>query len=163
MALMNLSAESARELLNTLSALPGSNGDVIDPQKLNKWVDRARELLETVGRPNVGDHQIGQYMARCPEGTDGIWPHEAVRNVVERIKSNDLEAGIAISKVNSRGLTWRSPYDGGKLERDLETKFANDAKQLALTYPRTAGILRNLANDFRWQAQHNDKEVELRE
>ena len=65
-------ANVALELLRTISVLPGSTEAVIDPDKLNRWVDQARELLGEAGRREIGDMQIGEYLARCTEGTDGI-------------------------------------------------------------------------------------------
>ena len=156
-------ANVALELLRTISVLPGSTEAVIEPDKLNRWVDQARELLGEAGRREIGDMQIGEYLARCIEGTDGIWPHEAVRNVIERVRSTDLEKGVAISRFNSRGVTSRSPYEGGRQERELAARYRENAQKLELTYPRTAGILRDLANDYDRFAGVEDREVELGE
>jgi len=156
-------AEAARNLLRTISVLPGSTGAAIDSDKLNIWVDQVRELLGEIGRQEIGDIQIGEYLARCAEGTDGIWPHGAVRNVIKRVRSIDLEKGVAISRFNSRGVTSRSPYEGGRQERELAIRYRENAQKLELTYPRTAGILRGLANDYDRFAQVEDREVELGE
>lgn len=119
--------------------------------------------MSQVGRQVVGDVQIGEYLARCPDGIDGIWPHEAVRNVIERIRSTDLERGVALSRFNSRGVTCRSHDEGGRKERELESLYRDNAQKLELAYPRTACILRNIANDYAGFAQMEDREVELGE
>jgi hypothetical protein len=154
-------AEATYNLLRTISISPENTGNTIDSEKLNKWVDQSRDLLSQVGRQVVGDVQIGEYLARCPDGTDGVWPHEAVRNVIERVRSTDLERGVAISRFNSRGATWRSHDEGGGKERELESLYRNNAQKLELTYPRTAGILRDIANDYAGFAQMEDRAVDL--
>ncbi len=156
-------AEAAFNLLRTVSVLPGSTGPEIDLGKLNKWVDQARDQLSQVGRREVGDVQIGEYLARCKEGIDGIWPHEAVRAVIERARSAELDRGILISRLNSRGMTSRLPFDGGRQEGALAAKYEDDAHKLELTYTRTASILRNLADDYEREAEREDREVDLRE
>lgn len=156
-------AETALELLRTISVLPGTTGAAIDQEKLSIWVDQARELLSEAGRREIGDNQIGEYLARCTEGTDGIWPHEAVRNVIETVRSTDFERGVAISRFNSRGIVSRAPYEGGRQERELSDRYRENAQKLELTYPRTAGILRELANDYDRLAQGEDRRAELQE
>ncbi|GAI34957.1 unnamed protein product, partial [marine sediment metagenome] len=156
-------AEAALELLRSISVLPGSTGATIDQDRLDIWIDQARTLLGEAGRREIGDKQIGEYLARCTEGTDGIWPHEAVRKVIERVRSTDLESGVAISKFNSRGVVSRSPYEGGRQERELSARYKGNAQKLEFTYPRTAGILRELADDYERLAQDQDRSTELRE
>ncbi len=155
--------EATFNLLRTISVLPGSKGAAIDLEKLNKWVDQARDMLSQVGRREIGDIQIGEYLARCLEASDGIWPHEAVRNAIERIRSTDLEKGVAISRFNSRGATSRSLDEGGRQERELASFYRDNAQKIELAYPRTACILRDIANDYAGFAQLEDREVELGE
>ena len=96
-----------------------------------------------------------------PVGNDGIWPHEAVRNIIEKIKSPQLDLAIRIGKQNARGMTSRSPWDGCKQERELATKYYGDAKKIELTYPRTAEILRSIARDYDNDARRQDWDSEL--
>lgn len=161
--LRNQRAESAQALLRLISSLPGSTGATIEQDKLNIWVDQARELLGEADRGEIGDNLIGKYLARCAKGTDDIWPHEAVRNVIERVRSADLERGVSTSRFNSRGVTSRSPYEGGIQERKLAASYREDAQKLEFTHPRTSGILRELAEEYDRIAHDHDRRVELRD
>lgn len=154
-------AEVAHDLLWKIAILPGDSGGVINADVLNKWVDDARKLLQEADREKIGDDRIGNYLSHSPSGSDGIWPHEAVRNVVERVKSSQLELAIRTGKQNSRGVTSRSPWDGGKQERVLAKQYENDAKKIELIYPRTAEMLRSIARDYDNDARHQDWDSEL--
>lgn len=156
-------AEIAWELLDTVSILPGSDGVLINSNELNTWIDQARKMLDEVGRLKTRDIQIGLYLSRCPIGNDGIWPHESVRSVIERVKSAELDQHIQIGKYNSRGITSREVFEGGEQEIRLSKKFEENAIKIEFTYPRTAGILRDLARSYERDAKHADFRVELNE
>jgi hypothetical protein len=154
-------AETAWELLDTVSVLPGSEGASINTDELNAWVDLSRKMLDEIGRLKIGDDQIGTYLSRCPEGSDGIWPHEAVRNVIERVRSAELDSGIQIGRFNSRGITSRAPFEGGQQERKLTEIYEENAKKIEFIQPRTACILRDLARSYGRDAKRIDDDVEL--
>lgn len=156
-------AKTAMELLDTISVLPGSDGATINLDELNDWVNRARQMLHKVGRLKIGDDRIGCYLSRCAEGSDGIWPHEAVRSVIERVRSVELDTAIRVERLNSRGVTSRSPFAGGEQEKILAASYTKNAQKMELIYPRTAEILRSLAKSYENLALHEDWEVELRE
>jgi hypothetical protein len=154
-------AETAYDLLRKASVLPGDSGGVINADVLNRWVDDARKLLQEADRATIGDDQIGSYLSHSPVGSDGVWPHEAVRSVIERIRSGEFDAGFSTGRLNARGMTSRSPWDGGKQERELAAQYYNDAKKIELIYPRTAEILRDIARSYENQARHEDWDSEL--
>lgn len=156
-------AETAYDLLRKANVLPGDSGGVINADALNQWVDDARKLLQEADRATIGDDQIGSYLSHSPVGSDGVWPHEAVRSVIERVKSPQLDLAIRIGKQNARGMTSRSPWDGGKQERDLAAQYYSDAKKIELIYPKTAEILRNIARDYDNEARRQDWDSELHE
>jgi hypothetical protein len=154
-------AEKAWKLLDTVSILPGSDGSSINSENLNAWVDQARKKFDEIKCLNIGDELIGKYLSHCPPGNDRIWPHEAVRFVIENARSVELDRGIYIGELNSRGITTRSPYDGGEQERKLTENYEKKAKKIELIYPRTAVILRDLARSYKRDAKRMDDDVEL--
>jgi len=156
-------AEIAWELLDTVSIIPGEKGDDIDPKMLSEWVNLARGELENVGRLEIGDDRIGFYLSRCPAGNDGIWPHESVRTIIERVRSKQLDEAIACGLYNSRGVTSRKPYDGGDQERSLAQSYRAAAETIQLISPRTAAILFSIAKSYEYDANREDRDVELRE
>ena len=63
--------------------------------------------------------------------------------------------------LNSRGVTTRNPYDGGKQEA-IQAKLYNDqAESIQLISPRTSEILRSVARIYENDAKREDREVEL--
>jgi hypothetical protein len=156
-------AEIAYELLDRLSIMPGSEGNEINKNRLNEWIDQVRAILKNAGREDIGDDKLGYLLSKSPSGKDGIWPHEAVRTVIERIRSKCLEEAIECGKRYSGGMTSRHPYAGGEQERLLAKKYYAEAESIQLTSPRTANILRSIAKSYEWDAEREDREVELRD
>ena len=69
--------------------------------------------LPRQGRAAIGDQMIGQVLAHAPADEDGTWPCLPVRELIEFTRSKDLEVGIQTGVYNMRGVTTRSPTDGG--------------------------------------------------
>lgn len=150
-------ARNAYELLGIIERAPGQSGDDVNEDKLTRWVMAAREGCAASGRAQVGDSQIGQLLAYCPSRSDGIWPHEALRELLEVVDSEVLERGLAIGRYNMRGVTWRSPGDGGLQERDLAAKYRADAVAVRQRWPRTAGLLNRMARTYGRDADREDR------
>jgi hypothetical protein len=110
----------------------------IDPNALKAWIKEARLLAKVAGRGDIADSRIGAILSASPDGTDGIWPAEAVREVIDDFDSKPMVDGFWIGKRNRRGVTSRMPRDGGRLERDEAAKYRKFAAALAYEYPRTA-------------------------
>lgn len=156
--------EAAVSLLDSLTMIPGqdSKGN-IDVNILKDWVIRARNSSKELDREKIGDCQIGELLVNAPVGSDNIWPHEAVRNVIEDSQSTYIERALEIGVINGRGVTVRSAYEGGKQEKELAKKYLQDSQQLSLLWPRTSRILRNLSESYNKDAWREDIEVELRD
>ncbi|TXL14246.1 hypothetical protein BMR04_13555 [Methylococcaceae bacterium HT3] len=153
--------ETAMKLLDTLSILPGVVGEDINKDILNSWVDEARAIFEESGLIDIGDSKIGTYLAGSQVGNDGIWPHESVRDVLERIKNKQIEDGIICGKINARGVTCRGQYAGGLQEKELACRYKEDAEKIDCIFPNTAGVLRSIAEKYEKQAVIHDQSVEI--
>lgn len=101
-------------------------------------------------------------LSGSPPGADGAWPAEPVREVVERLKSDDLESGLHMGRFNQRGVVSRDPLSGGEIERRIEAQYEADAMKLAARWPRTAAFLRSLADTYKHYAAREDVEADLR-
>ncbi len=44
---------------------------------------------------------------------DGLWPHLSVRNLIEEVRSSEMESALVIELFNKRGIHTRS-RDGGR-------------------------------------------------
>ncbi len=155
-------AAHAYAVLTGWKGYPGRTADgQIDVTTLDDWVVRARLLLSEFGRADIGDEVIGESFAYCPVGEDGVWPAEPVRDMIERIGSQELENGFLIGRLNSRGVTSRGVYDGGQQERDLAAQYRDWATITAGSWARTTRILRSIADGYERDARRQDAEAEL--
>ncbi|RLI89310.1 MAG: hypothetical protein DRO65_04225, partial [Candidatus Altiarchaeales archaeon] len=141
-------AENAYFLLNMIDKLPGKSGEDIDFNKLMEWITYVREKCTHIGCLPFCDETIGKILSHSPIGKDGIWPHEAVREVIEEISSKEMERGIEIGIYNQRGVVSKSLGEGGKQERELAEKYNQFAEVLKFKYPRTAAMLKRIAQGY---------------
>lgn len=156
-------AHLAWSVLHEWSEIPGARPDgSIDGEHLTTWVRAARLAFSESARTSIGDEVIGEVLATSPIGTDGAWPAEPVREIIESVGSARLDTGLAIGRYNQRGVHSRDVFDGGAQERALEDTYRAWAAQISSKWPRTARILRGLAEDYAREAEHHDADSERR-
>jgi hypothetical protein len=156
-------ASNAWSVLHAWRDIPGWRDDgSIDRDHLHQWVKRARLLLEERDRGDIGDEQIGQLLSASPPGADGAWPAEPVRELIEDIGSRELETGLHIGRINSRGVTMRGAFDGGDQEKAIADGYRAWAAITAGKWIRTTKLLRGLAESYDQDAQRLDAEAEVR-
>jgi hypothetical protein len=155
-------AQHAWRILENWRQVPGrrENG-TIDAKQLDSWVQEARLAFADSDRADIGDEQIGAVLSASPEGSDGIWPAEAVRDLIERIGSTSIESGLHVGLRNSRGITSRGVYDGGDQERALAVKYRDWARECSSQWPRTSRMLRNIADSYEREAHMHDVDAEI--
>jgi hypothetical protein len=156
-------ARLAHDLLDSFRGVPGASEGVVEDTALRQWVDEARRLLEERGRSEIGDVMIGEFLSGSPLGSDGAWPHEAVRKVIEEIASDDLDRGITIGVYNGRGVVTKNPYEGGGQERTLASTYRGYAEAIRQRWPRTALMLDTIVRSYERDARREDSEADLRE
>ncbi len=153
-------ASQAWRLLESWGQLPGEDKGEIDANVLSEWVDEAHRLAVQAERGAIGDQYIGKLLAHSPVGKDGVWPHSAVRDVIESMRNSKLETGVIIGVHNSRGVTSRGMMDGGNQERDLAKRYNGWAEATKFDYPRTSAMLREIARSYENHARDFDEEAE---
>lgn len=151
-------ARSGYRLLSDFHFVPGCENDSIDPVALSNWVDEVRRLAAAQNRPTMADEFIGHMLAHSPSDPDGLWPHRAVRDLIERVASEKIELGIDVERFNMRGVTTRGPFEGGGQERALATQ-AKEWSRVAAPWPRTSALLNRIAQGWERQAQYEDQEA----
>ena len=155
-------ALQAWSVLDGWEGFPGRKADGgIDITIMNEWVRTARLNLSDADRADIGDELIGQTFAYSPNGTDGVWPAEPVRDLIETIGSRDLENGLVVGRRNSRGVTTRGVYEGGAQERVLAGQYREWSAIVQAEWPRTARILRDLSEAYEREARREDVEAEI--
>ena len=148
-------AQSAYALLSRARRLPGTNekGE-LDGRKLREWIVAARTLARECGREEIGDSQIGQLLANSAPGKDGVWPLEAIRDVLEDLGTPTMANGMLVGRLNARGATWRG--EGGDQERTLAKTYRDWSMRAAVQYPFTARLLADLAKNYERDAEWHD-------
>lgn len=156
-------ASKAYQILSGWRTIPGRREDgTVDGEFLKQWIDESRQLLGAVHRLEVGDLHIGSVLASSPPAPDGIWPCVEVRDLLETLQAGKIEDGLRLRIHNDRGVTSRGMLDGGEQERDLAAKYRKEAEQFGDHWPRTAAVLRSLAEGYEHQARRQDEEAEKR-
>ena len=154
---------NAYHLLNAWRTLPGTESDgTIDVPTLLAWVQQARSLADGGGRADIADQVIGQVLSGAPADVDGTWPVRPVRDLIEEIASTELEQGITIGAFNSRGVVSQGIYDGGSQDLGLAERYRHDAENVAAEHPRTAAMLRRMADSYGRDARRGDQDADRR-
>jgi hypothetical protein len=154
-------ALAAHRLLDKLSSIPGhdSHGE-LDPDQIEEWVQKVRGSAEELSRRDVCDSCLGKLFSNAPVGSDGVWPCEPVRKVIERIATDRFASGLTTGLYNARGVVWRG--EGGDDERELAEKYEKWAIALEFTYPRLSAILRQMVKTYQQHAKWNDTDAVVR-
>jgi len=140
-------------------SIPGTQSDgSVNEEQLLKWIESARSLCRDSGHLEVADSKIGEMLATWPqpENENVMWPCEEICDAIEEANSDDLDHGFQIGIRNSRGVTTRSPLDGGDLERKEAAKYRRWAEHYDIDWPRTAASLRSVADSYDLDAQRED-------
>ncbi len=155
-------ATNALRLLHSWHRCPGvgENG-AMDGEQLRAWVREARRLLEEADRLSVGDDEIGQALVASPGDDDG-WPCREVRDLLEELKNDRVDAGFRRRIFNNRGATMRSPDAGGQQEWELARKYRSQAAEMRPRWRRLARIFEDLADTYESDARREDAAAERR-
>lgn len=155
-------AERGYMLLEAIERIPGHDDlGELKAMHLAKWVATVRESCATLSRADIADICIGKMLSCAPIGTDGVWPCEPVRDVMEEVQSEKMMSGARTGVYNSRGVHWRG--EGGSKERDLAEKYRKWAQALQVSHSFVASkLLMGLANTYDQEASREDTEAGIR-
>jgi addiction module HigA family antidote len=153
-------ATQAFRLLQKARRTPGTKPDgTINVDDLKSWVSEVNGMCKKYARDKVGGHVVGEFLAKCPAGEDGIWPCEPMREALEEVGSREIIEGMVIGIINSRGAVWRG--EGGSQERELAAKYRKWSKQVAMEYPATARLLEDIAMHYDYDAKWHDTRADV--
>ena len=137
-----------------------AGGGEWDIDTLKSWVREARRRLRERDRSDIGDMLIGELLSGSPTGTDGTWPAEPIRELVEALDSERLEDGLVSGAVTSRGRTAHRMLEGGEQERGLGGLYREMASKIETRWLRSAEVLRRLADYYEEEARQRDEQAE---
>lgn len=153
-------AQRAYCFLEAIERIPGQDKVTKEEQReeLMEWVTRVRRCCAELGRERIADECIGKLFSHAPVGEDGVWPGEAVRDVMDDLRSEDISIGAYRGLYNARGVHWRK--EGGDQERELANKYRTWADALQFTHPFVSStVLMPLVNTYEREAEQHDAEV----
>jgi len=155
-------AERGYRLLEAIERIPGQD----EPEEhqtdfLAAWVTTVRDACTKLGRGDIADVCLGKLFSSAPEGKDGIWPSEPVRQVMEDIQSERISEGAHTGLYNSRGVHWRG--EGGDQERKLAEKYRRWAVGLQYSHPFVSStLLMGMVTTYEKEANREDLEAGIR-
>jgi len=154
-------ARKGYKFLHGLKRIPGYKSGELDTSTLAEWIKAVREACVELGRSDVCDIRIGELLSHAPVGSDGVWPCEAVRDVMEDLHPEHIMRGVHTGRYNSRGVHARG--DGGAQERELANKYRKWAQALQFTHPYVASeLLMNIAKGYEHEADREDSAAGVR-
>ncbi len=155
-------ATIAYKIFDSWHLMPGLKDDgTLEEKTLMDWVETARRQCAEINRKEGGDLQIAFMIAHAPVGSDGIWPHVVVRNLIERLNNELIDRHIEMGIYNSRGVISRGLNEGGRQERELAEKYRKMCDAVKTKWPRTGAILRSLADTYEHEAKREDIDSDL--
>jgi hypothetical protein len=135
------------DLLSSLTVVPGL-GDEPSGDELSKWVADVRRVAAEHDRAKFADQFIGQLLAHSPtDPTDHAWPHHIVRDLIEDLKSDEIERGIEVGRSNMGGVHAINPRFPSAFEHHLAGE-AREWANVAIEWPRTAALLNSMAEHW---------------
>lgn len=156
-------AETAWKILHACRRQPGTQADgSIDPNAFILFIEAARDLCREADRLTMCEQTLGQILAHAPADEDGTWPFLPSRDVLDRPELDVMRAGFAIGTYNKRGVTSRSPWDGGDQERNLSAQYHRQAERVQYSHPNVTAILTKIAKSYEHEGKREDVEASLR-
>ncbi|MCP4607021.1 MAG: helix-turn-helix transcriptional regulator [Proteobacteria bacterium] len=149
-------------LLQEYNNIPGSNPDgTLNAEYLRNWTSNFRQACALKKRIKVGDHIVGRLLSNSPiDPDDSVWPHKAVRDILENQSNNRIEEGFLFGVVNSRGVVTKGYAEGGKQEKELAQKYGLWAEKCDGRWIRVARVLRRIERSYLNDAILEDVDAE---
>lgn len=134
---------------------PGEDNGSINKDILNKWVSEFKSQLEYQKQNHLFYVKLGKLFSCAPEGSDGIFPHEVIRDKIEEIGNKELIRSFASAIIYGRGVYC---VTGGEEEFKLGKKYAQIRQKLSIRYPKTAKIFDIISSNY-FDESKRDREI----
>lgn len=156
-------ANRARELLEGLARLPGSNENgELDHEHLRRWTEEVRSKAAECDRLKICDLSLGELLARSTKRQEENWPSSEVAVLMEDMGTEQLFRGFENGVFKSRGVVSRDPWEGGDKERGLAVRYRNLAETARPSSPKLAETFLRLADQYEHDARREDEDAERR-
>lgn len=142
-------------------SVPGLQPDgKLDYAILNEYINHLQELAISHHRVYVMPLVIGKMIGDIPESDN--YPSDEMCELVEKLADDEIDNQISCAIANRRGMSSRSPFEGGTVERKhIET--LNKYRERALgKSQRMVRILSDEIRSFEAMAKREDEMAEMR-
>lgn len=158
-----VAARIAWRVLHHCRRLPGTQPDgTVDRDKFVQFIEETRELCRQADRLDGCDLKIGEILAHSPTGTDGVWPFEPARGVLDRPDVENMRRGFRTGTMNKRGVTSRAMDEGGGQEQSLADEYRKHARALQHSHVNLAAAIEEISRSYEREGQRQDIEAQLR-
>jgi len=155
----------AFHVLESWNLIPGGleNGEV-DRDKFVAWVEQALHGAAEVNRKEVAEVHLAELLGRVARHRSWEqWLPGCVLEFLDRPDNGGLLKQLGLGVRNARGITCRSPFDGGAQERVLADKYRELAAQYSVLHSRVAAQLILIAESYEIEARRQDEEAAIDE
>ena len=158
-------AELAYHALEGWKRVPGCDEKgVVSPDEFTAWADGALRLAADADRKEVAEIHFGALLARMARGRSWEdWLPGVILEYLDRSECGALRERFCLGVRNARGITMRSPYDGGAQERSLAERYRDLAARYGNTHPRLSESLISIAEGYEWDARREDEQAAVGE
>lgn len=136
---------------------PGATNNTVNTDTLNSWISVFHKRLTEGGQESLFYGKLGKLFACSPVGTDGLFPHEAIREKIEEIGNDELIHEFAVAIIYGREFRY---VTAGKDEYLLAQKYEQLKKKFEIHYPRTSRIFDFISNSYMNQSVQDRIEAE---
>ena len=123
---------------------------------MNK-TDFVRFIEAIINQSDLFKDFLGQTLARGPVGSDGIFPHEFIREILE-MNNEIIITGFKCGYINKEGGRF---VGKGEAERKKAMSLRENARALSFKYSITADILNSFADEYEAIAEHDRINYEI--
>lgn len=151
-------AANARAVLEAWGDVPGRELSSEEREEyLFAWASQALTLTRANGRLVSGVLEVARVLARAPAASDDVWPCLAARRLLDDQHIQHLSRALRSAKLELGSGRFWSPHLGGSEERKLAAGFHRDVQAIQSDWPRTAAVLRALADAYEESAEQAER------
>lgn len=131
----------------------------LDYTVLNEYIDHLQELAIAHHRVHIMPMIIGKMIGNIPESEN--YPSVEMCELIEKLANDQIDDEIRCAIANKRGMSLRSPFEGGTIERKhIETLDKYRGRAFGKSQ-RMVEILSNVIRSFEARAKQEDEESEI--
>ncbi len=131
----------------------------VDENALSGYFDELKRLAKQYHQTNILPLIIGRILGNFRETED--YPSEMFCRFVEHFNDDRIDSEIRCALFNRRGMTTRSPFEGGTIERYHIQTFTKYRDKARYHSPRLTHIFENLIKEYQQMAEREDNEAKL--